>query len=254
MPRLEALIGEGSPVGEVRGRGAMLAMEFVQPGTKEPAPELAKAVAARATSRACSSWSCGTFGNVIRLLPPLVIGDDLLDDALDVHRRTAVEASHEHDQLPPARRRRRRHPSRHLDRRRATRPSCRPRRGCRRSSVRPPGRRGVSGSRRRRRDRRRTPRSSSRSPTPRPRSGCRGSPRRSPVPRDQLRFYGDVAAEGSYLGVTIDHATRPHPHLVRVNRPLGPGGGLRRQQLPVRLLGAGQRHRRPPSPPGARSS
>ena len=38
----------------------------------------------------------------------------------------------------------------------------------------------------------------------------------------QLRFYGDVAAEGSYLGVTIDHATETAPHLVRVNRPVGP--------------------------------
>ena len=39
---------------------------------------------------------------------------------------------------------------------------------------------------------------------------------------DQLRFYGDVAAEGSYLDVTIDQASERNPHLVRVNRPLGP--------------------------------
>src|SRR5439155_8928346 len=36
----------------------------------------------------------------------------------------------------------------------------------------------------------------------------------------QLRFYGDVAAEGSYLGVTIDRATGTAPRLVRVNQPL----------------------------------
>lgn len=39
---------------------------------------------------------------------------------------------------------------------------------------------------------------------------------------NQLRFYGDVAVEGSYLGVTIDEATTTTPRLVRVNRPLGP--------------------------------
>ncbi|MEV5987879.1 aldehyde dehydrogenase family protein [Streptomyces sp. NPDC052051] len=39
---------------------------------------------------------------------------------------------------------------------------------------------------------------------------------------DQLRFYGEVAAEGSYLGVTVDGATAASPRLVRVNQPLGP--------------------------------
>ncbi|OIJ94645.1 aldehyde dehydrogenase [Streptomyces colonosanans] len=38
----------------------------------------------------------------------------------------------------------------------------------------------------------------------------------------QLRFYGDVAAEGSYLGVTVDEATATSPRLVRVNQPVGP--------------------------------
>ena len=84
VPRLEALMAEGSPVGEVRGRGAMLAMEFVKPGTTEPAPDLAKAVAAACHQQGVLVLVCGTFGNVIRLLPPLVIGDDLLEDALDV--------------------------------------------------------------------------------------------------------------------------------------------------------------------------
>lgn len=83
-PRLEALVVAGSPVGEVRGRGAMLAMEFVQPGTKEPAPEVAKAVAAHCHAEGVLVLVCGTLGNVIRLLPPLVIDDELLSDALDV--------------------------------------------------------------------------------------------------------------------------------------------------------------------------
>jgi 4-aminobutyrate aminotransferase / (S)-3-amino-2-methylpropionate transaminase / 5-aminovalerate transaminase len=83
-PRLEALMGDGSYVGDVRGRGAMLAMEFVAPGTKTPAPDAAKKVAAHAISQGVITLTAGTYGNVIRLLPPLVIGEDLLNDALDV--------------------------------------------------------------------------------------------------------------------------------------------------------------------------
>jgi 4-aminobutyrate aminotransferase/(S)-3-amino-2-methylpropionate transaminase len=89
--RLQKLVGEGSPVGEVRGRGAMLAMEFVSPGTKDPAPETAKAVAAQCHAEGVLVLVCGTYGNVIRLLPPLVIDDELLADALDVIE-AAVEA------------------------------------------------------------------------------------------------------------------------------------------------------------------
>ena len=84
MPRLDALVGPGSTVGEVRGRGAMLAMEFVRPATTEPAPEVARAVAARCHQEGVLTLVCGTYGNVIRLLPPLVISMELLDDALDV--------------------------------------------------------------------------------------------------------------------------------------------------------------------------
>jgi 4-aminobutyrate aminotransferase / (S)-3-amino-2-methylpropionate transaminase / 5-aminovalerate transaminase len=86
-PRLKALMGERSPVGDVRGRGAMLAMEFVRPGTTEPAPELGKAVAEWCHSQGVVTLLCGTYGNVVRLLPPLVISDDLLHDALTVIER-----------------------------------------------------------------------------------------------------------------------------------------------------------------------
>ncbi len=90
-PRLEALAGEGSSIGEVRGRGAMLAMEFVKPGTTTPAPEIAKAVAAHCHAEGVLVLVCGTFGNVIRLLPPLVIDHELLDDAVTV-LEAAVQA------------------------------------------------------------------------------------------------------------------------------------------------------------------
>ena len=71
-------------VGDVRGRGAMLAMEFVRPGTTVPDPDAAKAVAASANRQGVLTLTCGTFGNVIRLLPPLVITGAQLDDALRV--------------------------------------------------------------------------------------------------------------------------------------------------------------------------
>ena len=82
--KLEPLAKELAVIAEVRGRGAMMAIELVRPGTLEPAPELAKAVAAQCHSCGVILLVCGTFGNVIRMLPPLVIGEDLLLEGLDV--------------------------------------------------------------------------------------------------------------------------------------------------------------------------
>lgn len=84
VPRLTALAEETGVIGEVRGRGAMLALEFVKPGTKTPDADITKAVAAACLAEGVIILTCGTYGNVVRLLPPLVIGDDLLADALDV--------------------------------------------------------------------------------------------------------------------------------------------------------------------------
>ncbi|WP_435592684.1 4-aminobutyrate--2-oxoglutarate transaminase [Nocardia sp. bgisy118] len=83
-PRLRKLADEIDIIGEVRGRGAMLAIELVHPGTDTPDPVTTKAVAAQALSEGVIALTCGTYGNVIRLLPPLVISDDLLDEALGV--------------------------------------------------------------------------------------------------------------------------------------------------------------------------
>jgi 4-aminobutyrate aminotransferase/(S)-3-amino-2-methylpropionate transaminase len=84
LRELAAALGDGSVLGDIRGRGAMLAIELVQAGSKEPNPELTKAVAAACLQEGVIILTCGTFGNVIRLLPPLVIGDDLLLDGLEV--------------------------------------------------------------------------------------------------------------------------------------------------------------------------
>ncbi len=82
--RLRALAAEVPAIGEVRGRGAMLAVELVRPGTTEPDAALAGRIAAGCHERGVLTLTCGTYGNVLRFLPPLVIPDHLLHEALDV--------------------------------------------------------------------------------------------------------------------------------------------------------------------------
>lgn len=84
LPRLRALQRDVPAVGDVRGRGAMLALELVVPGSLEPDKAAAQRVAAACAARGVLVLTCGTWGNVLRLLPPLVIGLDLLDEALTV--------------------------------------------------------------------------------------------------------------------------------------------------------------------------
>jgi 4-aminobutyrate aminotransferase/(S)-3-amino-2-methylpropionate transaminase len=82
--RLGKLAAADPRVGEVRGRGAMIAVELVKPGTKEPDAELAAAVAKRCHTAGVVILTCGTFGNVLRFLPSLVISEELLADGLTV--------------------------------------------------------------------------------------------------------------------------------------------------------------------------
>jgi 4-aminobutyrate aminotransferase/(S)-3-amino-2-methylpropionate transaminase len=82
--RLRRLQHADPRIGEVRGRGAMLAVELVRPGTTVPDPELTKAIAAACHRAGVIVLTCGTDGNVLRLLPPLSIPDALLDEAMDV--------------------------------------------------------------------------------------------------------------------------------------------------------------------------
>ncbi len=92
--RLGALADRHPQIGEVRGRGAMMAMELVVPdGSKLPDPALARAVVAGCARRGVVLLACGTYGNVVRLLPPLVIEPEQLDDALDVLAEAVAEAS-----------------------------------------------------------------------------------------------------------------------------------------------------------------
>jgi len=83
-PRLQALASKYEAVGDVRGRGAMLAMELVRPGTKEPDAVLTAEISSACHREGLVTLTAGTFGNVLRFLPPLVIGEALLGDGLDV--------------------------------------------------------------------------------------------------------------------------------------------------------------------------
>ena len=81
---LTALAARYPVIGEVRGRGAMQAIELVYPGTKEPNAEAVNAVVKYCQSQGVLILTAGTYNNVIRFLPPLVITDALLLDALQV--------------------------------------------------------------------------------------------------------------------------------------------------------------------------
>ena len=82
--RLCALAAEHPQIGDVRGRGAMVAVELVHPGTREPDAAEAARISAACHAAGVVTLTCGTFSNVLRLLPPLVMGEDLLTEALDV--------------------------------------------------------------------------------------------------------------------------------------------------------------------------
>jgi len=82
--RFTALQASDPRIGDVRGHGAMIAVEFVHPETGEPDAALTSAIAKAAIAEGVIVLTCGTFGNVIRFLPPLTIGDDLLAEGIDV--------------------------------------------------------------------------------------------------------------------------------------------------------------------------
>jgi 4-aminobutyrate aminotransferase/(S)-3-amino-2-methylpropionate transaminase len=82
---LQRLAAAYPQVGEIRGRGAMIAMELVTDReTKEPAAGLTAAVNKACHARGLVTLTCGTLGNVFRFLPPLSISDELLHEGLDV--------------------------------------------------------------------------------------------------------------------------------------------------------------------------
>ncbi len=82
--RLTAMQNNYPVIGNVRGRGAMQAIELVKPGTMDPNPEATDAVMKHCHQNGVMVLNAGTYNNVLRFLPPLAISDELLHDALDV--------------------------------------------------------------------------------------------------------------------------------------------------------------------------
>ena len=94
MTRLRAMRSRHVEIGDVRGRGAMCAMELVSdPATKEPlAPETMNAIVRGTLERGVIALPAGTYGNVVRFLPPLTIDEALLADGLDMLEQAVDEA------------------------------------------------------------------------------------------------------------------------------------------------------------------
>jgi 4-aminobutyrate aminotransferase/(S)-3-amino-2-methylpropionate transaminase len=84
LPALRDMQTRHPVIGDVRGRGAMLAVELVRPGTLEPDAESTAAVAKYCHAEGVLVLTAGTYGNVLRFLPPLVMPQHLLEDALTV--------------------------------------------------------------------------------------------------------------------------------------------------------------------------
>jgi 4-aminobutyrate aminotransferase/(S)-3-amino-2-methylpropionate transaminase len=81
---LESMQAKYSIIGDVRGRGSMQALELVKAGTKEPNTEALGKIVKYCQSRGVLILTAGTYGNVIRLLPPLVMPEHLLNEALTI--------------------------------------------------------------------------------------------------------------------------------------------------------------------------
>ena len=91
--RLQEMAATHDAVGEVRGRGAMIAIELTRPGTTEPDAATAAAVAKACHADGLVVLTCGTYGNVLRFLPPLVMPDHLLDEGLGIIEKALASAT-----------------------------------------------------------------------------------------------------------------------------------------------------------------
>lgn len=87
LPRLRAMQANDPGIGDVRGRGAMIAIELVKPGTMDPDPDRTAALAKYCFGEGVVVLTTGTYGNVFRFLPPLTMPEHLLEEALTILAR-----------------------------------------------------------------------------------------------------------------------------------------------------------------------
>jgi 4-aminobutyrate aminotransferase/(S)-3-amino-2-methylpropionate transaminase len=93
IPRLQNMAKQHQLIGDVRGRGAMVAIEIVKPGTTTPDSETTTKIVKSCHAEGVLVLTAGTYGNVLRFLPPLVISDELLNEGLDVLEKAIASAS-----------------------------------------------------------------------------------------------------------------------------------------------------------------
>jgi 4-aminobutyrate aminotransferase/(S)-3-amino-2-methylpropionate transaminase len=84
VDRLKMMQSKFNVIGDIRGRGAMIAIEMIKPGSLEPNSDITTAVAKGCHSEGVLVLTAGTYGNVIRFLPPLTMNDELILEGLDV--------------------------------------------------------------------------------------------------------------------------------------------------------------------------
>ncbi|OZE85333.1 4-aminobutyrate--2-oxoglutarate transaminase [Rhodococcoides fascians] len=83
---LRSIAADNDTVGEIRGRGAMVAIELIQPGTKDPNSKAVAEINRYCHGHGLLTLTAGTYGNVLRFLPPLTISDELLVEGFSVLR------------------------------------------------------------------------------------------------------------------------------------------------------------------------
>lgn len=92
-PRLASIASATGVISDIRGRGAMIAIEIVKKGTNEPDPETTSKIAKACHAQGVVILTAGTYGNVLRFLPPLVMPEHLLDDALNIIEQQIKEVT-----------------------------------------------------------------------------------------------------------------------------------------------------------------
>jgi 4-aminobutyrate aminotransferase/(S)-3-amino-2-methylpropionate transaminase len=93
LPRLAEMQSRYPIIGDIRGRGAMIAVELVKPGTLEPATDEIAAIVKQCHSEGVLVLTAGTYGNVLRFLPPLTMPEALLDEALTILDKAFASAT-----------------------------------------------------------------------------------------------------------------------------------------------------------------
>jgi 4-aminobutyrate aminotransferase len=93
LEQLRELQAETHIIGEVRGAGLMVAVEFVQPGGREPGTEAVRRILQRSLDGGLLTYPCGHWSQTIRLIPPLTVTREQVDEGLGVFRQAVLAES-----------------------------------------------------------------------------------------------------------------------------------------------------------------